>query len=54
MTQIQEYSQTEQALAELRQRYEGAGETYQQIADALNFSIASIWKWCKRLDGEKS
>ena len=24
MTQIQEYSQTEQALAELRQRYEGA------------------------------
>lgn len=31
-----------------------AGETYQQIADALNFSIASIWKWCKRWDGEKS
>lgn len=25
-----------------------SGLTYQQIADQLNFSIASIWKWCKR------
>jgi 5-methylcytosine-specific restriction endonuclease McrA len=37
--------------AEILARRE-SGETYQQIADALKFSIASIWKWCKRWDGE--
>lgn len=24
------------------------GHTYQQIADALNFSIGTIYKWCKK------
>lgn len=24
------------------------GEPYQEIADNLGFSIASIWKWCKK------
>ena len=28
--------------------WRASGLTYQQIADQLKFSIASIWKWCKR------
>lgn len=29
-----------------------AGETYQNIADTLGFSIAAIWKWVKKWEGE--
>lgn len=28
-----------------------AGATYQQIADELGVSIASVWKWVKRWEG---
>ena len=28
------------------------GQPYQQIADEVGFSIAAIWKWVKRWDGE--
>lgn len=39
-------------LATTARRARAAGESYQGIADDLGFSIAAVWKWCRRWERE--